>query len=78
MVAAQRPVHPFSKCTVTSALIAQVIVDIYHCGMRLYRQESKFKGLGQPVYRNNMAQWCIRFADTAKPLLQLLREVHTS
>lgn len=36
--------------------IAHVIVDKYQYGMPLYRQESKFKGLGQPVYRNNMAQ----------------------
>src|SRR5699024_12663264 len=46
--------------------------------MPLYRQESKFKDLGQPVYRNNMAQWCIRFGDAAKPLLQLMREVQNS
>ena len=78
MVAAQRPVHPFGKCSVTTTLIAHVIVDKYQYGMPLYRQESKFKGLGQPVYRNNMAQWCIRFGDAAKPLLQLMREVQNS
>ena len=78
MVAAQRPVHPFGKCSVTTALIAHVIVDKYQYGMPLYRQESKFKGLGQPVYRHNMAQWCIRFGDAAKPLLQLMREVQNS
>ena len=78
MVAAQRPVHPFGKCSVTTTLIAHVIVDKYQYGMPLYRQESKFKGLGQPVYRNNMAQWCMRFGDTAKPLLQLMREVQNS
>jgi len=42
------------------------------------RQESKFKGLSQPIYRDNMAQWCMRFADTAKPLLHLMREVQNS
>lgn len=78
MVAAQRPVHPFGKCSVTTTLIAHVIVDKYQYGMPLYRQESKFKGLGQPVYRNNMAQWCIRSGDAAKPLLQLIREVQNS
>lgn len=78
MVAAQRPVHPFGKCSVTTALIAHVIADKYQYGMPLYRQESKFKGLGQPIYRNNMAQWCIRFGDAAKPLLQLMREVQNS
>ena len=78
MVAAQRPVHPFGKCSVTTTLIAHVIADKYQYGMPLYRQESKFKGLGQPVYRNNMAQWCIRFGDAAKPLLQLMREVQNS
>src|SRR5690554_4875100 len=78
VVAAQRPVHPFGKCSVTTALIAHVIVDKYQYGMPLYRQESKFKGLGQPIYRNSMAQWCMRFGDTAKPLLQLMREVQNS
>ena len=78
VVAAQRPVHPFGKCSVTTALIAHVINDKYQYGMPLYRQESKFKGLGQPIYRNNMAQWCMRFGDTAKPLLQLMREVQNS
>ena len=78
VIAAQRPVHPFGKCSVTTALIAHVIADKYQYGMPLYRQESKFKGLGQPVYRNNMAQWCMRFGDTAKPLLQLMREVQNS
>ena len=78
VVAAQRPVHPFGKCSVTTALIAHVINDKYQYGMPLYRQESKFKGLGQPIYRNSMAQWCMRFGDTAKPLLQLMREVQNS
>jgi transposase len=78
MIAAQRPVHPFGKCSVTTALIAHVITDKYLYGMPLYRQESKFKGLGQPIYRNNMAQWCIRCADAAKPILQLIREVQNS
>src|SRR5699024_5073025 len=78
IVAAQRPVHPFGKCSVTTSLIAHVIADKYQYGMPLYRQESKFKGLGQPIYRNNMTQWCIRFADEAKPLLHLMREVQSS
>ena len=78
IVAAQRSVHPFGKCSVTTSLIAHVIADKYQYGMPLYRQESKFKGLGQPIYRNNMAQWCIRFADAAKPLLHLMREVQNS
>lgn len=78
IVAAQRPVHPFGKCSVTSSLIAHVITDKYLYGMPLYRQESKFKGLGQSIYHNNMAQWCIRFADEAKPLLRLMREVQNS
>ena len=78
IIAAQRLVHPFGKCSVTTSLIAHVIADKYQYGMPLYRQESKFKGLGQPVYRNNMAQWCIRFADVAKPLLHLMREVQNS
>ena len=78
IIAAQRPVHPFGKCTVTTALIAHIIVDKYLYGMPLYRQEGKFKGLGQAIYRNNMAQWCMRFADTAKPLLHLMREVQNS
>src|SRR5690554_18808 len=78
IVAAQRPVHPFGKCSVTTSLIAHVIVDKYQYGMPLYRQESKFKGLGQPIYRNNMAQWCIRFAEATKPLLHLMREVQNS
>ncbi len=78
IVAAQRPVHPFGKCSVTSSLIAHVITDKYLYGMPLYRQESKFKGLGHSIYRNNMAQWCIRFADEAKPLLRLMREVQNS
>ncbi|MGO1246636.1 MAG: IS66 family transposase [Oceanisphaera sp.] len=47
MVAAQRPVHPFGKCSVTTALIAHMITDKYVYGMPLYRQESKFKRLGQ-------------------------------
>ncbi|HKM36168.1 MAG TPA: IS66 family transposase [Thiopseudomonas sp.] len=78
IVAAQRPVHPFGKCSVTTSLIAHVITDKYLYGMPLYRQESKFKGLGQSIYRNNMAQWCMRFADEAKPLLRLMREVQNS
>lgn len=78
IIAAQRPVHPFGKCSVTTSLIAHVIADKYQYGMPLYRQESKFKGLGQPIYRNNMAQWCIRFANEAKPLLHLMREVQNS
>src|SRR5690554_2804275 len=78
IVAAQRPVQPIGKCSVTTSLIAHVIADKYQYGMPLYRQESKFKGLGQPIYRNNMAQWCIRFADEAKPLLHLMREVQNS
>ena len=78
IIAAQRLVHPFGKCSVTTSLIAHVIADKYQYGMPLYRQESKFKGLGQPIYRNNMAQWCIRFADEAKPLLHLVREVQNS
>ncbi|MEY0164833.1 IS66 family transposase [Providencia rettgeri] len=78
IIAAQRPAHPFGKCSVTTSLIAHVIADKYQYGMPLYRQESKFKGLGQPIYRNNMAQWCIRFADEAKPLLHLVREVQNS
>ena len=76
--AAQRPVHPFGKCSVTTALIAHVITDKYLYGMPLYRQEGKFKSLGQSIYRNNMAQWCMRFADTTQPLLHLLREVQNS
>ncbi len=78
VIAGQRPVHPFGKCSVTTSLIAHVITDKYLYGMPLYRQESKFKGLGQPIYRNNMAQWCMRFADAAKPLLHLMREVQNS
>lgn len=78
MVAAQRPVHPFGKCSVTTALIAHIITDKYLYGMPLYRQEGKFKRLGQAIYRNNMAQWCMRFADTAQPLLHLMREVQNS
>ncbi|MBO1520723.1 IS66 family transposase [Oceanisphaera pacifica] len=46
--------------------------------MPLYRQESKFKRLGQSIYRNNMAQWCMRFAEAAQPLLHLMREVQNS
>ena len=78
IIAAQRPVHPFGKCSVTTSLIAHIIVDKYLYGMPLYRQEGKFKNLGQSIQRNNMAQWCIRFADVAKPLLQLMREVQNS
>ena len=78
MIAAQRPVHPFGKCSVTTSLIAHVIVDKYLYGMPLYRQEGKFKNLGQSIQRNTMAQWCMRFADAAKPLLQLMREVQNS
>lgn len=78
MVAAQRPVHPFGKCSVTTALIAHIITDKYVSGMPLYRQESKFKRLGQSIYRNNMAQWCMRFAEAAQPLLHLMREVQNS
>lgn len=78
IIAAQRPVHPFGKCSVTTSLIAHVITDKYLYGMPLYRQESKFKGLGQSIQRNNMAQWCMRFADAVKPLLHLMREVQNS
>ena len=78
MIAAQRPVHPFGKCSVTTSLIAHVIVDKYLYGMPLYRQEGKFKNLGHLIQRNNMAQWCMCFADAAKPLLQLMREVQNS
>ncbi|MFD1007011.1 IS66 family transposase [Oceanisphaera ostreae] len=78
MMAAQRPVHPFGKCSVTTALIAHIITDKYLYGMPLYRQEGKFKRLGQAIYRNNMAQWCMRFADTAQPLLHLMREAQNS
>lgn len=78
MVTAQRPVHPFGKCSVTTALIAHIITDKYLYGMPLYRQEGKLKRLGQAIYRNNMAQWCMRFADTAQPLLHLMREVQNS
>ncbi|HKM26894.1 MAG TPA: IS66 family transposase [Thiopseudomonas sp.] len=78
IIAAQRPVHPFGKCSVTTSLIAHVITDKYLYGMPLYRQEGKFKNLGQSIQRNNMAQWCMRFADAAKPMLQLMREVQNS
>lgn len=78
IIAAQRPVHPFGKCSVTTSLIAHIIVDKYLYGMPLYRQEGKFKNLGQSIQRNNMAQWCMRFADAAKPLLHLMREVQNS
>ena len=78
IIAAQRPVHPFGKCSASTSLIAHIIVDKYLYGMPLYRQEGKFKNLGQSIQRNNMAQWCIRFADVAKPLLQLMREVQNS
>ena len=78
IIAAPRPIHPFGKCSVTTSLIAHVITDKYVYGMPLYRQESKFKGLGQSIYRNNMAQWCMRFYDATLPLLHLMREVQNS
>jgi len=59
-VAAQRPVHPLGKCSVTTSLLTYVITSKYADGLPLYRFEKMLKRLGHEVSRTNMAHWVIR------------------
>lgn len=74
MVAAQRPIHPLGKCSVSTQLLAYIIVSKYADGLPLYRLESILKRYGHEISRTNMANWVIRLEDVFKPLLTLIRE----
>ncbi len=78
IIAAERPVHPLGKCSVTTSLLAQIITAKYADGLPLYRQEGILKRYGGEVSRTNMANWIIRLDDVFKPLLNLIREAQNS
>jgi len=78
MIAAKRPLHPLGKCSVTTSLLAQIIIAKYADGLPLYRQEGILKRYGGNVSRSSMANWIIGLEDTFKPLLNLVREQQNS
>jgi transposase len=78
ILAAQRPVHPLGKCSVTTSLLTYIITSKYADGLPLYRLEKMLKRLGHEVSRTNMAHWVIRLEDVFKPLIHLMREVQNS
>lgn len=78
LLAAERPVHPLGKCTVSTSLLAYVITSKYADGLPLHRLEGMFKRLGHAVSRTQMANWVIRLNDVFTPLITLMREVQNS
>jgi transposase len=78
ILAAQRPVHSLGKCSVTTSLLAYIIISKYADGLPLYRLEKMLKRLGHEVSRTNMAHWVIRLEDVLKPLIHLMQEVQNS
>ena len=78
VLAARRPVHPLGKCTVTTALLAYIIISKYADGLPLYRLETMLARLGHELSRTSMAHWIIRLDDVFQPLITLMREVQNS
>lgn len=78
IIAAERPIHPLGKCTVSTALLAQIITAKYADGLPLYRQESILKRYGGDISRTNMANWIIGLEDGFSPLLNLMREIQNN
>jgi len=75
ILAAQRPVHPLGKCSVTTSLLAYIITSKYADGLSPYRLEQMLKRFGHEVSPTNMAHWVIRLDDVFKPLIHLMWEV---
>ena len=74
ILAADRPIHPLGKCSVTTSLLAQIITAKYADGLPLYRQEGILKRYGEDISRSNMANWIISLDEVFKPLMNLIRE----
>ena len=67
------PASPIPKGIATASLLAHIIINKYQYALPLYRQETLFKNYGIDLSRKTMADWVIKCASLAQPIVHRLK-----